>query len=96
MNKISAIWKYQLVVAQTQVLMLPMGAKILDAQMQHDQLCIWAQIDMQHKNFLERRTFEIFATGQEIVGRGHMQHITTFQPKSGLVFHLFEVSKNDD
>lgn len=66
---------------------MPQSAEILTAQMQGDQLCLWALVDPDAK--MEKRIILVFGTGHTIdtVGR----YIATFQMGGGaLIFHVFE------
>lgn len=48
------IWKYPLEATDHQELMIPSGAKILDAQFQAGQLCLWAMVNTA-RGSVERR-----------------------------------------
>lgn len=72
-------------------LSIPKGAKILNAQMQGNELCIWFVLN--NKNSLKERTFHIYGTGFELENydKKHYEYISTVQTAHGLVWHLFEV-----
>jgi hypothetical protein len=76
------IYKYTL----TPSVEMPIGAEILDIQMQDDLIRMWALVDPNAP--LEERRFETVGTGWS-VGAG-LQHIKTFQEGS-FVWHVFEV-----
>lgn len=85
------IWKFPLVLSNTQEIPMPSEARILTVQEQDGIPCIWAMVNP--SNTLEIRIIEMFATGQSI--REDMgvdrQYIGTVQLYNGqLVFHLFE------
>jgi len=86
------IWKYELPFPETQ-LQMPMGAQVLDVQVQNDTPCIWALVDQKLK--LEIRKFKFFGTGHEIDSFITKQnYVGTFQLREGLlIFHLFETTK---
>ena len=85
-----AIWKQPLEVANKQTILMPIGAKILCVQTQHEKPCIWFVTPETKDPALEMRVFIMYGTGHEspqIDGR----YIGTFQLRNGvLVFHVFE------
>jgi hypothetical protein len=83
------IWKFPLRITDVQTIALPMGAQILTAQAQGDELQLWAIVDPHELG--ERRTFRLETTGIPIA-IGPARYIATFQLHGGLfVGHLFEV-----
>lgn len=89
------VWKYPLEDYHTFVKM-PIGAKILDVQIQGEYPCIWALVDETEE--LERREFRGYATGEKLdIDIDDLDYIGTFQlivDSEGFVFvyHLFEVN----
>lgn len=84
------IYKYQLEVTDTQFIELPLGAEILTAQMQGDQLCLWAMVNTLSDAITKIRRIEIIGTGNP-VPTGDLKYISTFQILGGsLIFHVFE------
>ena len=87
-----AIYKYPLRLSGNENIIFPKGAEILTVQVQNDDVCIWALVDPNEKDF-EKRFFEVFGTGHPIyydmgVSRNY---ISTVQLKAGeLVLHVFE------
>lgn len=83
------IYKYELEIEDGQNISLPIGAEILDAQMQSDKLCMWCLVNP--KVPTEIRNFEIFGTGHPVLSDmgTSRKYIATVQTR-GLVFHLFE------
>ena len=70
---------------------MPKGAEILTAQIQDDNLCLWALVNPKVRT--EIRVIEIFGTGNPIssYARINRKYISTFQIQEGnLVFHVFE------
>ena len=67
------------------------GAKIISAQMQGNDLVVWAIVNP--KNSLKPRTFYVYGTGFEMESydKKHYEFISTVQTSHGLVWHLFEV-----
>lgn len=71
----------------TTVLRMPVGARIIAVQVQHDRPCVWAVVDADAA--LETRTLRIVGTGHPL-GAWSAYH-GTFQLAGGdLVFHVFE------
>lgn len=56
------IWKFPLDVTSTQVVPMPVGARVLCAQLQQGQLCLWAVVDPE----AERRSRVV-----QVAGIGH-------------------------
>lgn len=89
MNK--TIWKFELEIADTQILTMPAGAEILTVQTQFGRPRLWALVNPQAKT--EDRVIETFGTGHPVrydmgVDR---KYIDTYQMQGGqLVFHVFE------
>ena len=85
------VFKYLLDVTDLQDVRLPQGAKILTAQMQGDQLCLWALVDQDALHLTEWRRIRIAGTGHEIEADS-IKYISTVQLHGGaLVYHIFEV-----
>lgn len=95
------IYKYPLRVVDSQLVLMPTGAKILSVQAQNGTLCMWAVVDEMPENqsnvSVEYRTFYIFGTGNSIpagmpthVVSDHKYFIGTVQ-MDGFVWHVFEV-----
>ena len=84
-----AIYKYKLAVTDLQELPLPEGAEILTAQMQYDNLCLWAAVDTNVGKMVNRQ-IEIIGTGHPIEA-AQRDYIGTVQIHGGaLVLHVFE------
>ena len=85
------IYKYLLRVADSQELLLPIGAQILTVQTQGEGVCLWALIDPTAEK--EVRIIEIYGTGHEInYGMGtNRVYINTFKMfNDTIIFHAFE------
>lgn len=87
----TTIHKYPLKVQSKQVIGLPVGAKILDVQVQQGHPCIWALVD---------KVASVIAVQVSIYGTDHEmpdepgRYIGTFQTNNDeLVFHAF-VNRN--
>lgn len=83
------IYKYKLNQEHTDIDM-PIGAIILAAQSQRNDICLWALVDeTAHK---EKRFFVIYGTGHLLVDNPG-RYIGTVQVHEGmLVWHVFEVN----
>jgi hypothetical protein len=83
------IWKFPLLITDIQTIAMPVGAQILTAQVQYDELQLWAIVDPHTAN--TGRTFAIATTGHAMQFSPD-KYIATFQLNGGLfVGHLFEV-----
>ena len=83
------IWKWELEVTDRQTITLPVGARILAVQSQHNAPCLWALVDPAATK--EPRTFATQGTGQTVKD-DCAAYIGTYQLNGGsLVFHVFEV-----
>lgn len=80
------IYKYPLYVANSQVIMMPRGAKILTAHEQLGLICLWAIVDTQEK--LEARNIVVHGTGQELYD-GILDYIASAYIDE-FVWHIFE------
>lgn len=92
---VKQVWKYPLKLSGCNSLEIPENSIILTVQLQNEQPCMWALVNPYLKK--EIRSFEIFATGQDIhiEWSWQLQYVNTFQMNSGsLVFHLFERNNN--
>jgi hypothetical protein len=81
---ISAEWRNEI------SLELPVGAKILKIETQHNIPCIWVMVDTLART--ETRNFEFYGTGQEMKEPTEdLIYIGTwFMSDRFFVFHLFE------
>lgn len=89
----NVVFKYTLkpVKSASQVVRMPMGAEVLDAQLQDGNFVIWASVfdGYEKKNLKEDRHFVILFTG-ESTNYALKEHIATLQIH-GLVYHIFEI-----
>ncbi len=85
------IWKFPVVIDDSFVLALPVGAKVLSVQAQNDAPNMWVLLDQDTKQPFVNRLFRVYGTGHMIQDRLTLEFIGTFQLMGGrLVFHLFE------
>jgi hypothetical protein len=86
------ILRYPLEPRDEQILLLPEGAQILDAQWQQIALCVWALVDPEETR-VDDRQIVIVGTG-ETVPEGDLRFIATVQEPGSVpfVWHVFEVT----
>jgi hypothetical protein len=83
------VFKYELTLADTQTLELPVGAQLLRVADQRGTMVLWALVNPDAR-YRRPRTLRIAGTGHFIEDKP-MQYICTFPFLDGLVFHAFEV-----
>lgn len=82
------IYKYTLQIVDAQTISVPKGARGISAQIQNNQLQVWAIVDPDMP--LVDVTFHIFGTGHRIdIPLPKINFISTVQHE-GFVWHLFE------
>lgn len=87
-----SIWKFPLKITDYQKVSMPIGARVLSAQIQNGILCIWAIVDESVEK--EEFEFEIFGTGNPYIEKRNHFYIGTFQLMDGkFVGHLFQLLK---
>lgn len=89
-----AVYKYAVPFEETFVLELPIGAKLLHFDNQHEKPTLWAQVITDAS--LRARHFRLVGTGHDLAmewaGVHDLVHVGSAQfYKGDLVFHLFEV-----
>jgi hypothetical protein len=88
------IWKVKLQMGVTQA-ELPVDHKVLTAQFQRRQLCLWVEVETDSPK--EMQVFEVVGTGHEmsVPVCGERQYISTVQvqPDESLVFHVYHLVK---
>jgi hypothetical protein len=85
------IWKFTLLGADIQEVIMPKGAKILTVQTQHGNICLWALCNPLASK--ETRKVAIYGTGNPISGNCGT-YISTFQMFGGdLIFHAFDLGE---
>ena len=84
------IFKYKLETKDIQRIEMPQGAEILCIKTQNETPCIWALVDANAT--VNKRTFEIFGTGNNVPKNANRSYVGTYQLNNGqLVFHCFEL-----
>jgi hypothetical protein len=76
-----------------QTIEMPRKAKVLTVQLQFNQPWMWAMVDSD--NDKEVREFELRGTGENlpVLVATYRKYINTIQFDNGLVYHLFELTK---
>ncbi len=78
------IYKYKLPLVPNIKIPLPRSRKLLSAQIQGEEICVWAEIETNEPCF--ECTFSIVATGEN--PPEHMTYLSTIQ-LDGFVWHIF-------
>lgn len=82
------VFKYELMVADQQEVVLPVGAIPLAVQLQGKNPCLWAQVDDLARS--ETRRIRILGTGHNLETPNQWRYISTFQLAGGqLIFHVY-------
>lgn len=83
------IFKYGLDLADTQVIRMPRGAKVLSVQMQFGNPALWVEVDPSAE--VEDRVVIIHGTGHQLATKATAESfVGTIQLDDGrLVFHVF-------
>lgn len=86
------IFKWPLDITGEQVLDMPAGAQILDVQVQHHEVHLWAMCDTRQP--IEQRRITIYGTGH-VMPEQPGKYLATFQLGHGAqVFHVFAPASN--
>jgi hypothetical protein len=83
---VRTIWKYPLLITDTQTLRLPKGYSVLTVQLQAGALTLWADVQTEHP--LEDVTFHVIGTGNS-VPETYLTYIASVQMLPH-VWHIFE------
>ncbi len=87
---IKRVYKYPLPIRDQVYVRMPINAEIFHIHPQDNDLCIWAAVDPDEKQTVDR-CFRIAGTGHEIEYYERMAYLTTVHLDYGsLVFHVFE------
>lgn len=93
MSKI--IYKYTLDSKVLNKIALPKGAIVTGCLLQDDKVVFYALVDtVCESKDAELRYFKVYATG-EVIHENIKEHIGTFTVVGYLVFHLYELYKDD-
>ena len=83
----SRVWKYPLMLVESQVMKMPTDSVILSVQVQRGQICIWAQGNPLNK--YEDRVIEMYGTGHVFGDAEGLKYLGTVQQRS-FVWHIYE------
>jgi hypothetical protein len=87
------IFRYAFETTDEFELSLPLGARILTVQAKGDAPSMWAMVN-EAETVNETRHFRVYGTGHPIeVPLSHLDYLGTYQLRSALVFHVFEVAQ---
>ena len=83
------IWKFPLRLKDNQLVRMPQGAKLLSVQLQNGQIQLWALVDLDYKERVNRM-IAIRGTGHDVESAlSDCEFIGTVQD-GGLVWHVFD------
>lgn len=84
----ASVWKFPLPIADDVVLEMPVGARVLAVDTQHETICLWALVDPDAET--QQRGFCVRGTGHPFTG-SEGEYLGTAMLRDGvLVFHVFE------
>ncbi|MGZ4161015.1 MAG: DUF7352 domain-containing protein [Neobacillus sp.] len=85
------VWKYTLNATQKQQIDMPLGSKILNAELQHEEIVLYALINKADVGMTEDREIIVLGTGHEIdEDLTKYQFVNTVVMNNGyLMFHVF-------
>lgn len=84
------IWKFPIRITTEQTVQMPFGARVLSAQMQAGQLCLWAEVDSELQPW-PRKVF-VFGTGHKVdlsSASADTAYVGTVQMMGGEVGHVY-------
>lgn len=88
-----SIHKYLFMIGDAVDVEMPSNATLIDCQVQHGIVCLWAIVDTACPT-ARTRWFRVIGTGHPIPDIDQLTYFRTVQLNGGdLVFHVFEVSK---
>jgi len=90
----TTIWKFPLAITDRQTVTMPEGARILNAQMQGQTLCLWALVNPAAPG--KDREIEVLGTGNPAPDENRCYISTTQMHGGALVWHVFEILANNE
>jgi len=84
------IWKYNLSKRVYQLVKMPKNSQVLTAQLQHDQIVLWALVNPDEPRM--ERCFYAAYTGEKLEGEV-TAYYGTIQDSDGLVYHIVEFAR---
>jgi len=89
------IWKYKLQITDIQEIEIPEFSRILTAQVQNDELQLWAAVNEKFQTY--RQKIALYGTGHEIQRNFPGRYISTVQLHKGeVVFHVFALDRGQE
>lgn len=82
------IWKYQLIITDTQYVSMPAEAKLLSVGLQKGKVCLWALVDPSKP--IETKMIEIVGTGNPMPNDGLVRKFIGTVVADPFVWHVFE------
>ena len=85
------VWKFELAAAESPVVQLPEGAKVLSVAERGEfgnRLSVWALVDTEAP--VQDRRFRVVGTGHPFPDAEECRFVGTVQTRVGLVWHVFE------
>lgn len=85
------IWKFNLPIADRSMVKMPAAAKVLTAQMQRGDLCLW--VDCEPSEPSEIRHFAVYGTGNPLPNDiGYSDTYIATAQDGALVWHVYELT----
>ena len=85
------VWKYTLDSMTTNVISMPLGARIISVDSQREEICIWVLVDTDEKKTMIHR-FVVCPTGGDIPETVEYFLGTAQLQNGALVFHVFQLN----
>lgn len=86
-NTVTSIWKWPLELTDRQEMMMPVGARVITAQIQAGKVTIWAEVNEQAKR--RSRAFWIIGTGNPFPQEVALVYIASVQMPP-FMWHVYE------
>lgn len=83
----SAVWKFELAIADSQLVAMPEHAELLHVAEQEGRLCLWARVITTGQKYVQREIL-IRGTGHPIWTQPYVG--TVLSRNIGLVWHVFD------
>ena len=87
------VYKYPILLTETQTIMVPGYRRLLSVQLQDDRICLWYEINEDHENDTEI-VLHIVPTGGDRDIEDDWHHLETIQMGS-LVWHVYQEGYDD-
>lgn len=89
------IWKYPLLITDSQTLQIPEGARLLKVDMQNGEACLWAEVRETAPK--QNRRIAVYGTGKPMPDNPGT-YIGTFQMTSNVfpfVWHVYDITPSE-